>query len=250
MVFSSHIFVYYFLPIALLVYYLLPRKVKHFGLTSLSYLFYGWAHPPFVLLMFTSTLIDYTCGQIISSSSSSRNRKLALTVSICTNLSLLGFFKYFNFGISNFNVLLDWLGLPLWESVLQVTLPLGISFYTFQSMSYTIDVYRGDGKAIRNFIDFACYVSMFPQLVAGPIIRFSEVDNQLRHRTHTLQKFVRGIAFFAVGMAKRFSLQTPVVNVQIRSLTQELSIRLMLGTAHWLMHFKFTLILAVIPIWL
>ncbi len=209
MVFSSHIFVYYFLPFALLVYYLLPRKAKHLGLTFLSYLFYGWAHPPFVLLMFASTLIDYTCGRIISGSEYNRNRKLALTVSICSNLSLLGFFKYFNFGISNFNVLLDWLGLPIWESVLQVALPLGISFYTFQSMSYTIDVYRGDGKAIHNFIDFACYVSMFPQLVAGPIIRFSEIDDQLRHRTHTLQKFARGIAFFAMGMAKKILLANP-----------------------------------------
>ncbi len=209
MVFSSHIFVYYFLPFALLTYYLLPRQAKHFGLTLLSYLFYGWANPPFALLMFASTVIDYTCGHVIAGSEHHRRRRLALTISICSNLSLLGFFKYFNFGISNFNTILGWLGNPIWEGVLQVTLPLGISFYTFQSMSYTIDVYRGDAKAIQNFINFACYVSMFPQLVAGPIIRFSEIADQLRHRMHTLQKFARGIAFFALGMAKKVLLANP-----------------------------------------
>ncbi|MYG05897.1 MBOAT family protein, partial [Candidatus Poribacteria bacterium] len=209
MVFSSHIFVYYFLPIALISYYLLPRRAKHFGLTLFSYIFYGWANPLFAPLMFASTLIDYTCGRIISGSERQRNRKLALTVSICSNLSLLGFFKYFNFGIANINAIVGWLGLPIWESVLHVTLPLGISFYTFQSMSYTIDVYRGDAKAIRNFIDFACYVSMFPQLVAGPIVRFSEIADQLRHRTHTLQKFARGIAFFSLGMAKKVLIANP-----------------------------------------
>ncbi len=209
MVFSSHIFVYYFLPIAILSYYLLPLKAKHFGLTLLSYLFYGWANPPFVLLMFASTVVDYSCGRVISGSENHRNRQVALIISICSNLSLLGFFKYFNFGISNFNTLLDWLGMPIWETVLQVTLPLGISFYTFQSMSYTIDVYRSDAKPIRNFVDFACYVSMFPQLVAGPIIRFSEISDQLKQRTHTLEKFARGIAFFSLGMAKKILLANP-----------------------------------------
>ena len=209
MVFSSHIFVYYFLPVALLCYYLLPQRAKHLGLTLLSYLFYGWANPPFVLLMLTSTLIDYTCGRVLSTRTRHRSRKVALTVSICSNLSLLGFFKYFNFGITNINALMGWLGLPISESVLQVTLPLGISFYTFQSMSYTIDVYRGDAKAIPNFIDFACYVSMFPQLVAGPIIRFSEIATQLQQRTHTLAKFTRGITFFSLGMVKKVLLANP-----------------------------------------
>ena len=204
MVFSSHIFVYYFLPIAFITYYLLPHRAKHFGLTLFSYVFYGWANPLFAPLMFASTLIDYTCGRVISGSEHSRNRKLAVTISICSNLSLLGFFKYFNFGIANVNAVMDWLNLPVWDGVLHVTLPLGISFYTFQSMSYTIDVYRGDAKAIRNFIDFACYVSMFPQLVAGPIVRFSEIADQLQHRAHTLQKFARGIAFFRSGWRRKF----------------------------------------------
>src|SRR5690606_34836628 len=114
-------------------------------------------------------------------------------ISIVTNLGLLGFFKYFNFGVDSYNGLMTWLGLEQgqWHTTLRVVLPLGISFYTFQSMSYTIDVYRGEARAMRNPIDFACYISMFPQLVAGPIIRFQEVADQLRQRSHTLQKLAR-----------------------------------------------------------
>ena len=210
MVFSSPLFVYYYLPLALAVYCLTPRRAKHFALTAFSYLFYGWANPWFTLLMLGSTLVDYRCGLAMSSGGES-TRKRALVVSICANLSLLGFFKYFNFAAENAAAFMRLIGLgsPAWEGVLQVTLPLGISFYTFQSMSYTIDVYRGDARPIRRFIDFACYVSMFPQLVAGPIVRFSDVSEQLRSRTHTLEKFARGAALFSVGMAKKVALANP-----------------------------------------
>jgi len=227
-VFSSHVFVFYFLPLALLVYYLLPWRGRHLGLTFLSYAFYGWANPKFVFIIFASTTIDYICGLVIArrlgrrawrepigilerGGSRTRAQRIALIVSICSNLSILGFFKYFNFGVENYNTLMEFMGLSgmQWESVIRITLPLGISFYTFQSMSYTIDVYRGDARAIRNFTDFACYVSMFPQLVAGPIIRFSEIEEQLTRRTHTLQKFTRGAAFFALGMAKKILLANP-----------------------------------------
>jgi alginate O-acetyltransferase complex protein AlgI len=130
---------------------------------------------------------------------------------MCSNLALLGFFKYFNFGVDSYNGLVDFAGLPglHLDSVLRVTLPLGISFYTFQSMSYGIDVYRGQATAIRNFIDFACFVSMFPQLVAGPIIRFQEVADQLRQRTHTTAKFARGVAFFSLGLTKKVLIANP-----------------------------------------
>ena len=206
MVFSSHLFIYYFLPFSLGLYYLLPRSAKHYGLTLCSYLFYGWANPKFVLLMLASTVIDYICGRVIATD---RHRQLAVTVSVCTNLSLLGFFKYFYFAIGNYNAVASLIGLPILRDVLNVTLPLGISFYTFQSMSYTIDVYRGQAKPISNFIDFACYVSMFPQLVAGPIVRFSRVAEQLQHRTHTLDKLTQGIAFFSVGLSKKILLANP-----------------------------------------
>lgn len=227
MVFSSHLFLFYFLPMALLLYYVVPRRGKHLFLTALSYGFYGWANPAFVLLLLFSTVVDYICGLVIARHSPfdgsydiaslepntprSRAQKTALTVSILSNLSLLGFFKYFNFATENYDAIVTALGLPelQLDLALRITLPLGISFYTFQSMSYTIDVYRGHARALRNFIDFACYVSMFPQLVAGPIIRFSEVSEQLRERTHTLTKFARGAAFLCVGLAKKTLLANP-----------------------------------------
>lgn len=227
MVFSSHIFLFTFLPLALALYYLLPRRAKHFGLTVLSYAFYGWSNPLFVLILLTSTVVDYFCGLIIAErglffdkramreldpgGSRTRRQKTALVVSITTNLALLGFFKYFNFAVENYDILLTWLGLEglRLDTALRITLPLGISFYTFQSMSYSIDVYRGQAKALRNFIDFACYVSMFPQLVAGPIIRFREVSSQLLQRTHTLEKFARGVAFVSLGLTKKILLANP-----------------------------------------
>ena len=213
MVFSSHLFVYYFLPAALLVYYLLPRRGRHLWLTLASYGFYGWANPAFMGLMLLSTTIDFVVGRKLGDAplEAERERRFWVTVSVVTNLSLLGFFKYFNFAVDSAGALLAGVGLghlqP--ELGLRVALPLGISFYTFQSMSYTLDIYRGRTRPLSNFIDFACYVSLFPQLVAGPIIRFSEIADQLRERTHTIQKFSRGIAFFSLGMAKKVLLANP-----------------------------------------
>jgi alginate O-acetyltransferase complex protein AlgI len=212
MVFSSHLFIFYFLPTALILYYAVPRTCKHLVLTLLSYWFYGWANPLFVVLMLGSTLIDYICGRVIArgpGGGKTREQKIAVTISICSNLCLLGFFKYFNFGIGSYNAIAGAAGLPIIDQVMNVTLPLGISFYTFQSMSYSIDIYRGHARPIRNFIDFACYVSMFPQLVAGPIIRFQEVADQLRERTHTIEKFSRGVAFISLGLAKKILIANP-----------------------------------------
>ena len=214
MVFSSYLFLFYFLPLALLLYYAAPRVGKHLVLTGLSYVFYGWANPLFVPLLLGSTVVDYVCGFVIASArarNDDRRARLGLAVSICTNLGLLGFFKYFNFGVDNLNALATATGLDALrlDVAFAVTLPLGISFYTFQSMSYTWDIYRGRAAAVRSFIDFACYVSMFPQLVAGPIIRFAEVADQLRSRTHTVTKFARGVAFFSVGLTKKVLLANP-----------------------------------------
>ena len=217
MVFSSHLFLFYFLPLALLCYWVLPQRARHLGLTLFSYLFYGWSNPYFVFLMIASTVIDYVCGIVISGSQErfgvrgSRTQRTALFVSIGANLALLGFFKYFNFGVDSYNTLLASMGLDhlQWDTFLLVTLPLGISFYTFQSMSYTIDVYSARAKAVTNFIDFACYVSMFPQLVAGPIVRFHEIARQLSERTHSLEKVARGVAFFSLGLAKKTLLANP-----------------------------------------
>jgi alginate O-acetyltransferase complex protein AlgI len=227
MVFSTHLFVFWFLPLALAVYYLTPRRGRHLGLTLLSYLFYGWANPAFTILMAFSTVVDYLCGLALvgglprpwrarleplePGGLRTRGQKAALGVSVVTNLALLGFFKYFNFGVDSWNAVAESLGLSGLglETTLRVTLPLGISFYTFQSMSYTIDVYRGKAVPLRDFIDFACYVSLFPQLVAGPIVRFQEIADQLVARTHGWAKMARGAAFLSLGMAKKVLLANP-----------------------------------------
>jgi alginate O-acetyltransferase complex protein AlgI len=227
-VFSSHLFLFYFLTASLVLYYLSPRWLKHLTLTVVSYVFYGWANPLFVVLMFVSTLIDYLCGLALvgqlrpstwrnpipllsPGQPRTRRQRWVLAISMISNLSLLGFFKYFNFLVFNCTALVESLGLTGmgFENVLKITLPLGISFYTFQSMSYAIDVYRGDAQAIRNPIDYWCYVAMFPQLVAGPIIRFQDVADQLRERTHTAEKFARGIAFLGLGLGKKILLANP-----------------------------------------
>jgi len=211
MVFSSHLFLFYFLPGSLALYYLLPARSRNLLLTGLSYIFYGWSNPLFMLLMLFSTTVDYVCGWVIGTADvqqDTRKRKIALIVSIVTNLALLGVFKYSNFLVDNYNFLLTSAGVDNMAIDLgfRFILPLGISFYTFQSMSYTIDVYRNDADYQKNFIDFACYVSMFPQLVAGPIIRFQEVASQLAVRSHTFEKFSRGVALFCLGMAKKVIL--------------------------------------------
>lgn len=209
MVFSSYIFLFFFLPLVLLCYYTVSRKYKHLVLTAFSYFFYGWANPYFCLLMAFNTTVDYTNGRLMEKFPA--RKKLFVTISVICDLTILGIFKYFNFGIENYNALMGALGLPEAQFLgfWRIVLPLGISFYTFQSMSYVIDVYRGDAKVVRNWIDYACYVSMFPQLVAGPIIRFQEVADQLQNRVHTLEKFTRGIAFFMLGMGKKVLLANP-----------------------------------------
>jgi alginate O-acetyltransferase complex protein AlgI len=228
MVFSSYLFIFYFLPLVLVLYYAMPQRGRNLLLTLVSYVFYGWANPLFSVLMLVSTTIDYVCGLFISNQFNrrawqepvplltpggvrARSQRIALLVTISSNLSLLGFFKYFNFATESWTALMNALGLPDlgFDLAFKITLPLGISFYTFQSMSYAIDVYRGDARAIRNFVDFACFVAMFPQLVAGPIIRFADVATQLQQRTHTLSRFARGVTFVSVGLAKKVLLANP-----------------------------------------
>jgi alginate O-acetyltransferase complex protein AlgI len=232
MVFSSHLFVFYFLPLALLIYYALyraPQRWRNLSLVFLGYIFYGWANPKFIFLMFGTTFVDWLLSLVIAHNSwhflrdwrgevtplpkgeRSRLQRRAIALSVISNLAMLGFFKYFNFSLDNYNALMDALGLGAWrwDTFFRVILPLGISFYTFQSLSYTIDVYRGDAKAMRNFVDFSCFVSMFPHLVAGPILKFSYLADQLEHRTLTREKFARGAAFFCMGMAKKVLLANP-----------------------------------------
>jgi alginate O-acetyltransferase complex protein AlgI len=233
MVFSSHIFIWYFLPLALLGYYALwlaPQRCRNLWLVVTGYIFYGWAGPRFMVLMFATTSIDWLVSLVIAhndwrvwrflhrpvnalirGASRTMTQRTALTISIALNLAVLGFFKYFNFGVESYNGLVQSLGIGQlqWQTSLHVVLPLGISFYTFQALSYTIDVYRGDAEAMANFIDFSCFVSMFPHLVAGPILKFSFLADQLKCRTLTADKFARGIAFFTLGLAKKILLANP-----------------------------------------
>ena len=233
MVFSSHAFIFYFLPLALLGYYALawaPQRYRNLWLVLTGYVFYGWAEPRFVVLMFATTSIDWLMSLVIAHNSwrvwsfwrqpvhpllrrtpRSRTQFIAITASIVSNLVVLGFFKYFNFGLESFNAAVAAAGWPegQWDTFFRVVLPLGISFYTFQALSYTIDVYRGEAEAMSNFIDFSCFVSMFPHLVAGPILKFSFLADQLKHRTLTLDKFARGVAFFMLGLAKKILLANP-----------------------------------------
>ena len=230
MVFSSVIFLFLFLPIVLGVYHLLflPvtlgfnrgfwRRMSNLFLLLSSLVFYFWGETFLVWIVITSTFIDYICGLIISSAMAKRKsgttsseaprlfqEKLGLAISICSNLAFLGIFKYFNFGVESYNRLIELTGLSGWalKDVMKITLPLGISFYTFQSMSYTIDVYRGQVQATRNLIDFACYVTMFPQLVAGPIVRYRDIADQLVSRVVTREHFASGVRRFILGLGKK-----------------------------------------------
>ncbi len=169
--------------------------------------------PWFVLLMITSTLVDYICTTVISAKGAKQHhRVMALTASIIVNLGLLGFFKYVMFALENLNRLRELLGFDAF-GMLQITLPIGISFYTFQTMSYTIDVYRRQAPPVQLFSDFACFVSLFPQLIAGPIVRYNTVAAQLQSRDHTLRKFSTGTSLFILGFGKKILLANPMGEV-------------------------------------
>ena len=164
-----------FLPVVLAVYYLLPRKFRNAFLLISDLVFYGWGEPVMVLLMLVSIVINYIAGLLIARTEPKKNKKLILILSVVIDLGILGFFKYAGFISENLNVVLPFLNIPK----ISIPLPIGISFYTFQIMSYTIDVYREDTTAQKNIIAFGTYVSLFPQLIAGPIVRYRDVDIQL-----------------------------------------------------------------------
>lgn len=201
MLFSSPIFLFLFLPLTLFIYYIAPKKVKNFILLSLSLGFYTWGEKELVILIILSALIDFSAGLIINYG----KRKLGLILSIIFNLSILFYFKYSDFVFSNLVEILQNFNIESLTAnrFANVVLPLGISFYTFQTMSYTIDVYRGDVKANKNFIDFATYVSLFPQLIAGPIVRYSHIEKEIKNRTVSYKLFSEGIERFIIGLAKK-----------------------------------------------
>ncbi|MGG7164726.1 MBOAT family O-acyltransferase [Clostridium ihumii] len=202
MVFSSLIFLFIFLPITLLVYYLVPRKFKNLVLLIFSLIFYAWGEPVYIVIMLFSTVFDYTNGILISKYSKDKNKaRIILILSMVINLGILAFFKYYGFFIENINGIFN---LSLTAKTLP--LPVGISFYTFQTMSYTIDVYLNKIPVQKNIISFGAYVTMFPQLVAGPIVKYGEVAKQIDKRVETLDKFGEGAELFVVGLGKKVLL--------------------------------------------
>ena len=204
MVFSSLEFLFVFLPVTLLVYFCVPHKVRNLVLLLFSLFFYGWGEPVYVFLMIFTILIDYLGGWFVGKWRDEKPRaaKAALVVSILINLGMLGFFKYYDFFVSNLA------RIPCFSSLqpLGLTLPIGISFYTFQSLSYVIDVYRRETDAQKNLLAFGTYVTLFPQLIAGPIVRYRDVDDQLTNRTESVALFASGVRTFLCGLAKKVLL--------------------------------------------
>ena len=201
MLFSSIPFLYCFLPAVVLVYFLVPRNLKNTVLLMFSLLFYGWGEPKYVFLMMTTIAAFYLCGLAIGKAKAQSWQKTWLTVSVAVGIGLLAVFKYADFFIANFSAAT---GIPI--SLLRLALPVGISFYTFQSLSYTIDVYRGNVPVQRNPISFGAYVTLFPQLIAGPIVRYADVARELDSRSHSWEEAMGGIRRFLIGLGKKVIL--------------------------------------------
>ena len=201
MLFSSIPFLYYFLPAVLLVYFLVPKSLRNAVLLISSLIFYGWGEPKYVLLMIATIAAFYGCGLAIGNAKNQRTKRIWLAVSVVIGIVLLTIFKYADFFIQSFAAVTG-LSLPL----LKLALPIGISFYTFQCMSYAVDVYRGETEAQKDPIAFGAYVALFPQLIAGPIVRYVDVARELKNRTTTLEGTMAGIRRFLVGLGKKILL--------------------------------------------
>ncbi|MBE6860665.1 MAG: MBOAT family protein [Ruminococcus sp.] len=201
MLFSAVTFLYFYLPIMVLIYFIAPKFLKNTVLLLGSLFFYGWGEPKYILLMALSIIQGYVIGLLIDKSKTDKKETLSkfyITLSLVFSLGTLGYFKYADFFIENFNRLT---GLSI--GLLKIALPIGISFYTFQILSYTIDVYRRNVEVQKNIIDFGAYVAMFPQLIAGPIVRYSDIAVQLKNRTHSISKSAEGARRFIIGLSKK-----------------------------------------------
>lgn len=199
MVFSSLVFLFAYLPITLLAYYLVPRQGRNIFLFIVNLIFYGWGEPKLVLLMVFNIFFNYIGGWLVDKyRADTKKKKLFLILTCVLDIGILAVFKYTGMITETLNML-PFLNIP----ELQISLPIGISFYTFQTMSYVIDVYRDDAPVSKNFINFGTYVALFPQLIAGPIVRYRDVAEQLVNRRETLEMFTRGVKLFMVGLAKK-----------------------------------------------
>lgn len=199
-----------FLPFVLTLYYITPRRFRNLTLFIVDLVFYAWGEPWLVILMLFSILLNYTSGIFIGINREKKGlARFIFILSVILNLGLLGFFKYAGFIGETLNMVMPFLNIP----ILEIALPIGISFYTFQTMSYTIDVYKNTVKVQKNIITFGTYVSLFPQLIAGPIVRYEDVAEQLMHRKETLQGFTDGVKLFLIGLSKKVLLANEMGNL-------------------------------------
>jgi len=196
MIFSSITFLFYFLPILLAIYYIVPHKLKNIILLIASLGFYAYGEPKYVIVMIISIFATYIFGILMGKYE--KHKKLFLALSICVSIGLLIYFKYTNFIIQNINL---WLSNKI--DFIYVVLPIGISFYTFQLISYIIDVYRGEAKVQKNILKLAMYISLFPQLIAGPIVRYTTIEEQIEKREYSFEKFANGVRRFIIGLGKK-----------------------------------------------
>ncbi len=203
MVFSSLYFLFLYLPIVLLVYYITPLSWRNPWLLVVNLIFYGWGEPQYIVLMIFTIVLDYFAGLVVArckAQGNDRGARIAVAVALVLNLAILFFFKYWDLVARTF----QHIGVDM--PVLNLALPIGISFYTFQTMTYPVDVYRGDAQLQRNIIHFGTFVTLFPQLIAGPIIKYKELADQMTYRTHSPEQFASGVQVFTVGLAKKVLL--------------------------------------------
>ena len=208
MVFSSITFLFYFLPIVLIIYYLIPNKYKNIVLLISSFIFYFYGEPKNIYIMILSILATYIFGILIDKYKKTKYSKIFLILSIFINIGLLIYFKYADFIIKNINL---WLSNKI--DLIHVILPIGISFYTFQLISYIVDVYRGEAKVQKNIIKLATYISLFPQLIAGPIVRYTTIENQLENREYNMKNFSIGVRRFIIGLGKKVMIANVMGNL-------------------------------------
>ncbi len=237
MLFSSNVFLFAFLPSILLIYYICPRKLRNPVLLLWSLVFYGWGEPVYLFLMIATILLNYFFGAWIHiRMSTNRSAKLILGIGVAANLLILGFFKYAGFFVTQLKAVLPFMAAV---KVPEISLPIGISFYVFQSMSYIIDVYRNDAPVQRNVLTFGTYVTLFPQLIAGPIVRYADVALQMDNRKENISKFSSGVHRFIIGMAKKVLLANPMGSLWNLLQVQEGTLAAWVGIAAYTLQIYF-----------
>lgn len=233
MLFSSTVFMYWFLPLVIAVYFAVTKKAKNLVLLIFSLGFYFIGEPKYIIIMLVSIISAFSFGFWIDKA---KNKKLPMILSVGVSLSLLLFFKYTDFFIGNINGVF---GTEL--SLLKLALPIGISFYTFQAISYTVDLYRGDAKLQKNFINFASYIALFPQLIAGPIVRYTVIEDQLENRTHTVDRFSSGVTRLIIGLSKKVIIANVLgeVGEKLQNAGEETILFYWMGAVAYTLHIYF-----------